>query len=96
MKSKRKRLKRVASPLELRHNEDGTLDEMVMRVSRDVWFHLEQMDDGCWFLNVTDGKTEAHGFLHTKRGAAILANFETYGYQRPIILRHCRKLGRGK
>ena len=35
---------------EARHNDDGTLDEVV---SDDVkFFHLEQMDEGAWWIGL--------------------------------------------
>ena len=38
-------------PIEIRLNDDGTLDEVF---SRGEPVHLEQMDDKCWFLGVGD------------------------------------------
>lgn len=72
----------MTTELRIGRNDDGTLDEAVLHISRNVWFHIEQMDDGCWFINGCDGKTELHGFLHTKRGAAIHANVEDWPHKK--------------
>ena len=40
--------------LEVRHNADGALDEVVMRVGDRCLFHLEQMDDNHWWMGVGD------------------------------------------
>ena len=56
---------------EVRLNEDGTLDEIV---ANGAYVHLEQMDDGCWWMAVESGGHLIHVNLFTKRGAKILAN----------------------
>lgn len=52
--------------IEMRYNEDDTLDEVV---ARGAFVHLEQLDDNCWWLNVRlpDGR-EAMLTLYSKRG----------------------------
>ena len=42
--------------IDIRKNEDGSLDEVV---ATDCGFHLEQMDDGYWWIGITlqDGST---------------------------------------
>lgn len=55
---------------DIRRNDDGSVDEIV---SSDVaHFHLEQMDDGHWWmrLDLADGRAVVVQ-LHTRRGALI-------------------------
>lgn len=44
---------------EIRYNDDGSIDEIVGNGR----FHLEQMDDDAWFLDLAGVRM----FLHTKR-----------------------------
>lgn len=59
-----------AGPPEIRRNEDGTLDEVV---ADHASFHLEQMDDGVWWMSIMAGGKNTHVTLYTKRNAPILA-----------------------
>ena len=56
---------------EIRLNDDGSLDEVV---GNGVTVHLEQMDDGLWFLGVYGGKKVVQVWLRSKR--PIKANYE--------------------
>ena len=53
---------------------NGNLDEVV---AENVTFHLEQMNDGHWWIGIThpDGKVD-HINLTTKRNAEIVGRFE--------------------
>lgn len=53
---------------------DGELDEVV---ADNVGFHLEQLDDGVWWIGLDhpDGTVD-HITLSTKRGAKIAGRFE--------------------
>jgi len=53
---------------EIRRNPDGTIDEIC---ADGVDFHLEQMDNGAWFIGLTypDGLT-AHIWLSAKNRRA--------------------------
>ena len=53
---------------------EGQLDEVV---AENVTFHLEQMNDGHWWIGLThlDGSVD-HINLTTKRNAKITARFE--------------------
>ena len=46
----------MSDPIEIRRNEDGSLDEIV---ASDVAIHLEQMSDGHWWMSI-----EKHGCLY--------------------------------
>ena len=39
-------------PLEIRRNEDGTLDEIVCD---GAYIHLEQLSGGCWWMEIIKG-----------------------------------------
>ena len=54
--------------IEIRRNEDDTLDEVVTR-----GFHLEQMSDNHWWLMVSNSRREVHVDLsaRTKIVAAV-------------------------
>jgi hypothetical protein len=52
--------------IEIRRNEDGTVDEVVTPT-----FHLEQMDLDHWWLRVTDGDKAVVVTLQTKHRATI-------------------------
>jgi hypothetical protein len=41
---------KIAEPMEIRRNPDGSIDEIVMRLPLNV--HIEQMDDSGWFMGV--------------------------------------------
>lgn len=56
--------------LEVRLNEDKTLDEIVCD---DAYVHLEQMDDNHWWMVVSDGKKKVHVNLMAK--GKIAASF---------------------
>jgi hypothetical protein len=58
------------SPIEVRNDQRGELDEVV---ARGCDFHLEQMGDGCWWMSVGRGNTEYHIRLFTKRDTKIHA-----------------------
>lgn len=60
---------------EIRSNEDGTLDEVCVKHAEFV--HLEQMDDGYWWLRIDkpDGSAVVVN-LWTKRNARIHARAE--------------------
>ena len=62
----------MSESIEIRRNEDGSLDEIV---ARDVAIHLEQMSDGHWWMSI-----EKHGCLYhlnlTARRAKITAILE--------------------
>ena len=60
-------------PPEVRLNEDGTLDEIV---AFGAYVHLEQMDDGHWWLAVESDGHLVHINLATKRGAPIHASVD--------------------
>jgi hypothetical protein len=66
--------KTTSRAIEIRSNDDGTLDEVV---ARGCDFHLEQMDDTCWWMGITmpDGET-VHVNLFTARKARILGRAE--------------------
>jgi hypothetical protein len=51
--------------IEIRRNEDGTVDEVVTPT-----FHLEQMDDGHWWMRIMDGEEAVVVQLATSRGRA--------------------------
>jgi len=70
----RKEVKKFWEDGEIRSYEDG-IDEIVCSCS---FFHLEQMDDGHWWIGITDktGKNVSHIHLGTKRGAKIICNAE--------------------
>lgn len=59
-------INRHQSWCEVRTNDDGTLDEIV--TGQIEAFHLEQMDDGCWWfaLYAKDG-TRQVGTLRSKK-----------------------------
>lgn len=60
--------------IEARHNDDGTLDEVV---ASGVDFHLEQLSDGVWWigLELPDGKRSTV-VLSTARGAKVSGRYE--------------------
>lgn len=67
--------------VEVRPNEDGTIDEICFTVNG-VNFHLEQMDTGCYWIGVSwqDGEGEErmqHITLSTCRKAAIYPSVGT-------------------
>jgi hypothetical protein len=56
-------------------NDDKTLDEVVF--GKPAYFHLEQMNDGHWWIGVKDRLGEEwHINLSTKRGATIHARLD--------------------
>ncbi len=55
--------------IEVRNNDDGTLDEIVGH-GADV--HLEQMDNGCWWLSISEGSRVVHVYLLSR--SVIKAN----------------------
>jgi hypothetical protein len=62
--------------MEVRLNDDKTIDEIV---AEDVkWFHLEQMDDGAWWMGISRANGERLMVnLFTKCNAAITCNAES-------------------
>lgn len=56
--------------IEVRRNDDGTLDEVV---ATGCDFHLEQMDQGHWWMVISKGGRVVHINLATARGAEIKA-----------------------
>lgn len=50
---------------EVRTNEDGSLDEIVTEQIDS--FHLEQMDDGCWWLGIYRGTERQVVWLNSKK-----------------------------
>jgi hypothetical protein len=70
------RLVRKWGTVEVRLNGDNTIDEIV---ADDVTnFHLEQMDDGLWWMGImTRGGQRLLVNLHTRRNAAIACNAES-------------------
>ena len=50
---------------EIRRNEDGTVDEIV--VSRPTFFHIEQMDDNQWWIGVDEAEGRT-AFVLSARG----------------------------
>lgn len=70
------RLVRRWGKIEVRLNDDQTIDEIVARDVRSL--HIEQMDDGLWWMGVEreDGVRLMVNF-HTKRNAAIALNAES-------------------
>lgn len=67
---------RHESPIEIRNNEDGILDEIVA-TGADV--HLEEMDEGCWCLIVSKGEQRFQVMLESD--ADIIATVETEGME---------------
>jgi hypothetical protein len=67
-------------PLEVRLNDDGTLDEVVAGKCG-LYLHLEQMGDDCWSLIIEDGPHYLNISLDTNRRAhirgAIIDHFTT-------------------
>lgn len=55
--------------IEIRRNPDGSLDEIVA-----PGFHLEQMDTGHWWMEISDETGSVHVNLHSTR--KITANVE--------------------
>jgi hypothetical protein len=53
--------------IEVRRNPDGTLDEIV---AENCTVHLEQMDDGCWWLAVYKGGWRQVAWFPTRKGKA--------------------------
>ena len=49
---------------EIRRNPDGTIDEIV---ATGVDIHLEQMDKGDWYLNITDGEATTQIYFASKK-----------------------------
>lgn len=60
---------------EVRRLPDGSIDEIL---AINVNVHLEQMDDGFWWMGIThsDGTVD-HICLTTKRNAKVTATFES-------------------
>lgn len=55
--------------IEIRNNEDGTLDEIILKVDGECIFHLEQMSDKTWWMGLgspTLGDYK-HCTLHSKK-----------------------------
>jgi hypothetical protein len=61
--------------IEIRKNDDGTLDEVCANPCR---FHLEQMDDGHWWMEIEGEQHPArfHINLFTKGKTKIHARIE--------------------
>ena len=55
-----KALRQMAAPgwpeIEIRNNDDGSLDEIVMRVGGECVYHLEQMSHRSWWMGCYQGK----------------------------------------
>lgn len=62
--------------IEIRNNEDGTLDEAVLEHGP-ANFHLEQLDTGVWWMALTLGKRRVDINLHAK--GKITANVSDEG-----------------
>jgi hypothetical protein len=58
--------------LEIRRNEDGSLDEIV---AHDVTIHLEQMSGGHWWMSIESAGRLFH-VNFTARRATIIATVE--------------------
>lgn len=58
--------------IEVRLNDDGTIDEIVSH--RPLLFHLEQMDDGQYWIGLTsadDPKSDYQSIMLTRKGKFI-------------------------
>ncbi len=68
--------RRATWPPEVRRNEDGSIDEIVAYgPNGECIFHLEQMDEGCWWFaiyppNPTAGKRGLSVVIHSASGRA--------------------------
>lgn len=70
------RLVRKWGSYEVRLNADRTIDEIV--AENVEMFHLEQMDDGCWWIGLNSrGGQMMRIHLFNKRKAAIACNAES-------------------
>ena len=60
----------VADWVEIRPNEDGTIDEIVTH--RPVRFHLEQIDEGQFFIGLSsDDPNDSQCLILTRKGRFI-------------------------
>lgn len=61
--------------VEVRPNSDGTIDEVVIATSGPANFHLEQMDDGQYFVALSwkdaDGVDRDQKMMLTRKGKGI-------------------------
>lgn len=64
-------------PVEIRLNDDKTLDEVV---AKNAQFHLEQMDFNHWWMDVEVGDKSVSVWLHSK--TTIRASYERRDYSR--------------
>ena len=60
--------------VELRYNDNGTLDEAIIYINGVCVYHLEQMDDGYWWMGLESDKGQVHINLATKKKAHIVAD----------------------
>lgn len=72
---KNKNIKQWKKHGEVRLNSDGSIDEIV--VVKPEMVHLEQMDDGLWWMGITAGNIVMHVNISTKRNTPIHVNCET-------------------
>lgn len=57
----------TAERVEVRRNDDGTIDEVLLYVGERCVFHLEQMDKRGWYFGLypcPDGSSERHPIDH--------------------------------
>lgn len=62
----------VCDGIEVRLNEDGTIDEIVSH--KPMYFHLEQMDDGQYWIGLDTkprGKCDHQSIMLTRKGKFI-------------------------
>lgn len=58
--------------VEVRHNEDGTIDEVLLYDGKRCLFHLEQMDTGAWwFALYPKGADDEHFDIRSTRRVRV-------------------------
>ncbi len=58
--------------VEVRNNDDGTVDEVLLYVGKRCVFHLEQMDTGAWwFALYPEGVEDDHFDIHSSRRVRV-------------------------
>jgi len=64
---RRHRQPRIKTPAgtELRYNEDGTVDEIIINRNGECIFHLEQMDDGHYWSALGTGQERVDINFHS-------------------------------
>lgn len=60
---------------EVRLNPDRTIDEVVIKQPEMV--HIEQMNDGLWWIGITVDDVLMHVNFHTKNNMPITVNVQT-------------------